>query len=137
MKYFFHYIVYRLYQLATRLEKKIPVVIVLGWLTVISFFHVCTLFSIVTIIYGVDVGYIFSVSKSSGIILLWLSAWALFIWGLLMVFNVKDRAFSHDFIKVYKERGYRDWMIIIYFIGSFSAMAITTWFAGARLHGHH
>lgn len=134
---FFHFIVYRLYQLATRLEKKIPVVIVLGWLTVISFLHVCTLFSLVTIICGIDLGRVFSLSKSYSLVtVLWLVLWALGIWILLRAFGVKERAFSSDLVRVYRERGYKDSWIIAYFVGSFVAMAVTTWFAGARLRGH-
>jgi len=134
---FFHFVVYRLYQLASRLEKKVPVVIVLGWLTVISFFHVCTLFSLVTIICGIDLGRVFNTGKSYSLVtVLWLTLWALGIWALLRALGVRERAFSSEFVRTYRERGYKDWWIIAYFVSSFAAMAVTTWFAGARLHGH-
>lgn len=133
MKQFLYFTYFRLYQWSAKREDNFPMMIVLAWLTVISFFHVCTVLSLITIVWRVDAGRIFSVRATELVTIAWLVAWAFVIWLGLKIGNVKERAFSPAMVAKYKERGFRDRWIVIYFAASFAAMAGTTWIAGAVL----
>jgi len=136
MKLFFYYVYFRLYQWSEKREDNFPLIIVLPWLTITMFFNVCTVLSLVTIYSGVDAGYVFGILKSKLVSVLLFSTWALLIWGFLKICRVHEKAFCSETITKYKELGYRDWWVIAYFLGSFAAMALSTWVAGRRLGLH-
>jgi len=133
VKHFLYFTYYRLYQWSAKREENFPMMIVLAWLTVISFFHVCTILSLITIVWRVDAGRVFSVRTNDLMTIAWLVAWAFIIWLLLRIGNVNERAFSQAMVAKYKEKGFRDRWIVIYFVASFIAMAGSTWVAGAVL----
>lgn len=133
MKCFLYFTFYRLHQWSEKREPTIPMIMVLAWLTVISFFHVCTVLSLITIIWGVDAGYIFNLSTSRMVIATWMTVWALLLWAALKFGRVKEKAFSPIMLNRYKEKGFKDWWVWMYFAVSFVAMGLSTWFAGSRL----
>jgi hypothetical protein len=131
MKDFFYFGYYRLHQWAAEREKNLPVVLVLTWLTMVTFFHVCTLLSLVTIVFRVDAGFRIPASTLGKIG--WLVGWASLVWIGLKVGSVREKAFSPERVARYKKKGFKAWWLIAYILASFAAMAGSTWIAGALL----
>jgi hypothetical protein len=128
---FFYFAYYRLHQWAEKREQNIPIVLVLAWLTVVTFFHVCTLLSLVTIIFRIDAGFRIPVSNLGKAA--WVVGWAFLIWIALKVGRVKEEAYSPERIARYEKKGFKAWWLIAYILASFAAMGGTTWVAGAML----
>jgi len=137
MKYFIHYAYYRLSLWSEKREKNIPIVIVLAWMAITSYFNVYTILSLIDICFGVYAERVLAISTSRFTSLVVISAWAFLIWILLILFHVKEKAFSHGYIEKYKESGCKDWWIFLYFILSMVAMVWVGWIAGARHRGGH
>lgn len=136
MKSFFYYVYFRLYKWSEKREPNFPEGIVLAWLSLTIFFNLCTFLSLVTIFAGIDAGSVFRVPRSGFAILLGFSAFGVVLWGLLKIFRVKERAFSPVLLEKYQQRAYRDWWIVVYFVVSLVAMALSAWVAGSKLGLH-
>src|SRR6267142_1383937 len=99
MKHFFYYIYFRLYTWSEKREENFPGGIVVTWLSLMMFFNLCTLLSLVTICFGVDAGSVFRVPRTRFSILLGFSVFGGVLWGFLKLFHVKEKAFSPDMIE--------------------------------------
>jgi hypothetical protein len=128
---FFYFAYYRLHLWAEEREKHIPMFLVLTWLTVVTFYHACTLLSLVSIIFEIDAGFKIPARLSGKIA--WLFGWAFVVWVGLKIGGVKEKAFSPERIATYRKKGFKAWWLAVYLIASFAAMAGTTWIAGAML----
>lgn len=131
---FFYFAYYRLDRWANQREQNIPIVLVLTWLTVVTFFHACTLLSLISIIFRIDAGFKIPANNLGKVV--WLVCWSFLIWIVLKVGKVKEKAFSPDRIARYEKKGFKAWWLIAYIFVSFAAMAGTTWAAGAILRSH-
>jgi hypothetical protein len=132
MKYFFYFTYHRLYQWSEKQEKNIPIVIVLTWMAITSYFNIYTALSLIDICFGVYAERALTIPTSRVTSLMVMSSWAFSIWILLKLFHVKEKAFSPEYIEKYRELKCKDWWIYAYFLVSLVAMGWVGWIAGAR-----
>lgn len=120
---------YTLDQWAQKRDKSAPIFLVLTWTTIVSFYHVATVLSLITIFFRIDAS--FSIPSSIAGKIAWFLAWGLVVWIILKVSGIREKAYSPDRIEIYAEKKYKVWWLLFYLIGSFLLMAYTTWHAGA------
>lgn len=134
MKDFFYFAYYRLHQWAVQREQNLPILLVLTWLTVVTFFHACTLLSLVSIIFRIDAGFRIPAGNLGKVV--WLVGWASVVWIVLKVGAVQEKAYRPERIARYEEKGFKDWWLIVYILVSFVVMAGTTWIASVVTRSH-
>ena len=137
MKIFFYYCYYRLYQWSAKRDSTLAMFLTVVWLTLTLVSNVVAVGAVITIFTGLDMSSIWFPERSNKYLgALPLIIWGLFVWAILKVLRVHEKAFSSVMVEKYKTLGCRDWWVITYYAASYLVMAILLWVSGKQLGLH-
>ena len=131
MPYCILYFYWKIHSWAQRSAPNDPMPGVMLVFMVLSFFNVLTVLCFIQRLFDIDFTvYISRGASSNKLAFFLLGPWTIFIYGLLKLTKIKEKAFSEKSIQQYQKRGYRPSSVFLYIFASLGLLIKLAWGIG-------
>jgi hypothetical protein len=133
MRYFFLYTFNRIFTWSKRSEPTVPMLAVVFAFTVLTFFNVVAVLSLVHLSLNVNVTAFLDWAQSRARFAFIIIPWALLVYSFIKLGRVEEKAFCESNVAEYRKRRFRDWHIFLYVLVSLLSFVTLAWFEGAAV----